>query len=252
MAETQTYATGRRKSSTARVYLSAGSGKITVNNRPLDEYFGRETARMVVRQPLGVADALRTVDIQASVAGGGNTGQAGAIRHGIARALALEPELIICDEPVSALDVSIQAQIVNLLSDLQEELGLSYLFIAHDLHVVEHVSRRVAVMYLGRVVELATSDQIYNHPRHPYTGALLSAAPEPDPTARKRRLLLEGDVPSPLNAPTGCAFHPRCPQVSAQCRKAIPQLTTLVNGVQVACPVVIGEGDRNSEPGQAI
>lgn len=157
-------------------------------------------------------------------------------RIGIARALAVSPTFIVADEPVSALDVSIQAQIVNLLSDLQDELGLSYLFIAHDLHVVEHVSRRVAVMYLGRVVELATSDQIYNQPRHPYTGALLSAAPEPDPSARKRRLLLEGDVPSPLDPPSGCAFHPRCPIAEkGLCDREVPALRTLAPGHEVAC-----------------
>jgi oligopeptide transport system ATP-binding protein len=157
-------------------------------------------------------------------------------RIGIARALAVSPRFIVADEPVSALDVSIQAQIVNLLSDLQEELGLSYLFIAHDLHVVEHVSRRVAVMYLGRVVELATSDQIYNQPRHPYTQALLSAAPEPDPTARKQRVLLQGDVPSPLDPPSGCAFHPRCPIAEkGLCDREVPALRALEPGHEVAC-----------------
>jgi oligopeptide transport system ATP-binding protein len=157
-------------------------------------------------------------------------------RIGIARALAVSPTFIVADEPVSALDVSIQAQIVNLLSDLQEELGLSYLFIAHDLHVVEHVSRRVAVMYLGRVVELASSDQIYSKPRHPYTEALLSAAPEPDPTARKRRLLLEGDVPSPIDPPSGCAFHPRCPIAEkGLCDREVPALRALEPGHEVAC-----------------
>lgn len=157
-------------------------------------------------------------------------------RIGIARALAVAPSFIVADEPVSALDVSIQAQIVNLLGDLQQELGLSYLFIAHDLHVVEHVSRRVAVMYLGRVVELATSEQIYTRPRHPYTEALLSAAPEPDPSARKRRLLLEGDVPSPLDPPSGCAFHPRCPIAKkGLCDREVPGLRTLDPGHEVAC-----------------
>jgi oligopeptide transport system ATP-binding protein len=157
-------------------------------------------------------------------------------RIGIARALAVSPSFIVADEPVSALDVSIQAQIVNLLGDLQQELGLSYLFIAHDLHVIEHVSRRVAVMYLGRVVELATSEQIYERPRHPYTEALLSAAPEPDPTARKRRLLLEGDVPSPLDPPRGCAFHPRCPIArKGLCDRDVPALRAIEPGHEVAC-----------------
>jgi oligopeptide transport system ATP-binding protein len=157
-------------------------------------------------------------------------------RIGIARALAVEPRFIVADEPVSALDVSIQAQIVNLLSDLQEELALSFLFIAHDLHVVEHVSRRVAVMYLGRIVELATAEQIYENPRHPYTQALLSAAPEPNPEARKKRLILEGDVPSPLDPPSGCTFHPRCPIAEkGLCDREVPGLRTLGAGHEVAC-----------------
>jgi oligopeptide transport system ATP-binding protein len=157
-------------------------------------------------------------------------------RIGIARALAVSPSFIVADEPVSALDVSIQAQIVNLLSDLQQEMGLSYLFIAHDLHVVEHVSRRVAVMYLGRIVELATAEQIYERPCHPYTVALLSAAPEADPGARKRRLLLQGDVPSPLEPPPGCAFHPRCPIAEkGLCDREIPALRAIESGHEVAC-----------------
>ncbi len=157
-------------------------------------------------------------------------------RIGIARALAVSPRFIVADEPVSALDVSIQAQIVNLLGDLQNELGLSFLFIAHDLHVVEHVSRRVAVMYLGRVVELATSEQIYATPRHPYTKALLSAAPVPDPKAHKKRLILEGDVPSPLDPPSGCAFHPRCPVAEkGLCDREVPALRMVEPGHEVAC-----------------
>ena len=157
-------------------------------------------------------------------------------RIGIARALAVSPSFIVADEPVSALDVSIQAQIVNLLSDLQEELGLSYLFIAHDLQVVEYVSHRVAVMYFGRIVELATSRQIYESPRHPYTQALLSAAPEANPSSRKKRILLEGDVPSPLAPPTGCAFHPRCPIAQkGLCDREVPELRTLGTGHEAAC-----------------
>ena len=143
----------------------------------------------------------------------------------IARALAVEPEFIVCDEPVSALDVSIQAQIVNLMQDLQKELGLTYLFIAHDLKVVEHISTRVSVMYLGKMVETADAEELYNDPKHPYTQALLSAIPVPDPTYKKDRIILKGDVPSPINPPPGCYFHPRCPIARDNCKDAFPPLS---------------------------
>lgn len=143
----------------------------------------------------------------------------------IARALAVEPEFIVCDEPVSALDVSIQAQIVNLMQDLQKELGLTYLFIAHDLKVVEHISTRVAVMYLGKMVEMSTSEELYQNPKHPYTKALLSAIPMPDPDYKKERIILRGDVPSPINPPSGCYFHPRCNKAQENCKTMWPNLS---------------------------
>ena len=156
-------------------------------------------------------------------------------RVGIARALAVNPELIICDEPVSALDVSIQAQVINLLMELQQKLGLTYIFIAHDLKVVEHVSHRVAVMYLGQIVEIADADELYKNPQHPYTKALLSAIPVPDPKPRAERIILKGDVPSPMNPPSGCHFHPRCPVADENCSRQAPSLKAHNSSHFVSC-----------------
>jgi oligopeptide/dipeptide ABC transporter ATP-binding protein len=176
-------------------------------------------------------------------------------RIGVARALALRPKLIICDEPVSALDVSIQAQVLNLLADLQDDFGLSYLFIAHDLEVVRHVSDAVTVMYLGRIAEHGPGDAVYDHPRHPYSAALLSAAPaaDPDSAARRQRVLLTGDVPSPINPPSGCRFHPRCPKARELCASADPPLETKADDPAAhltACHYPIQEGEILARAGR--
>ncbi len=158
-------------------------------------------------------------------------------RIGIARALAVNPEFIVCDEPVSALDVSIQAQVINMFDELQDKLGLTYLFIAHDLLVVRHISDRIAVMYLGKMVELADADEIYNHPLHPYSKSLLSSVPVPDPKEARanKRIVLQGDIPSPLNAPSGCPFRSRCPYAKEDCAESMPEFKEVETGHFVAC-----------------
>ncbi|NBO95576.1 MAG: ABC transporter ATP-binding protein, partial [Betaproteobacteria bacterium] len=156
-------------------------------------------------------------------------------RIGIARALAAEPDLIICDEAVSALDVSVKAQIVNLLQDLQKEFGMALLFISHDLAIVQHMTHRVAVMYLGRIVEIADRKTLFGRPLHPYTEALLSAVPVPDPKQKAQRIVLQGDVPSPINRPSGCHFHTRCPLVQDRCRREVPALNPQSDGRLLAC-----------------
>jgi oligopeptide/dipeptide ABC transporter ATP-binding protein len=187
-----------------------------------------------------VANLLKTVGLDPSVMNRYPHEFSGGQRQriGIARALALRPKLIVADEPVSALDVSIQAQIINLLADLQQQFGLTYLFISHAIPVIEHISTRIGVMYLGKLVEVGTSTQICLSPKHPYTQALLSAVPIPDPAAKKRRIVLTGDVPTPINPPTGCRFHTRCPIAVERCKIEEPPLRPLEDGRHAACHLV--------------
>ncbi len=219
---------------------------------PYDSLNPRFTAADIIGEPLSinhslsgrdfdarVGELLKTVGLAPYMADRYPHEFSGGQRQrlGVARALALQPEFIVCDEPLSALDVSIQAQIINLLDDLQSKFGLSYLFISHDLSVVRHISHRVAVMYLGKVMEIAPRDEIYKSPLHPYTQALLSAVPVPDPAVEAKRqvIVLKGEVPSPLNPPTGCVFHPRCPKAFEDCKSVVPLLGDAGSGHLVAC-----------------
>jgi oligopeptide/dipeptide ABC transporter ATP-binding protein len=213
----------------------------------------RMTIRSIVGEPFAihdiasgseredrVADLMKTVGLQPTVLNRYPHEFSGGQRQriGIARALALKPKLIVADEPVSALDVSIQAQIINLLADLQEQFGLTYLFISHAIPVIEHISTRIGVMYLGKLVEVGTSAQICTEPQHPYTQALLKAVPIPDPAAKKQRLILSGDVPTPIDPPSGCRFHTRCPIAVDRCKIEEPPLRQLADGRAAACHLV--------------
>jgi oligopeptide/dipeptide ABC transporter ATP-binding protein len=213
----------------------------------------RMTIRSIVGEPFAihhiasgterqdrVADLLKTVGLDSSVMNRYPHEFSGGQRQriGIARALALKPKLIVADEPVSALDVSIQAQIINLLAELQEQLGLTYLFISHAIPVIEHISTRIGVMYLGKLVEVGTSAQICTNPKHPYTQALLRAVPIPDPAAKKQRVILGGDVPTPINPPSGCRFHTRCPIAVDRCKVEEPLLCQVEDGRDAACHLV--------------
>ena len=217
---------------------------------PFSSLDPRMTAAEIVGELLKVHGNLDRAALEARVASlfervGLRTDQMGNYPHefsggqrqrlGIARALSLDPDIIICDEPVSALDVSIQAQVINLLIDIQNELDVAYLFVAHDLAVVEHISHRVAVMYLGRIVEFADRDRIFSDAQHPYTESLLAAVPIPDPHLKRKTQVLEGDVPSPIDRPSGCHFHTRCPHATEQCRREAPKLKTVSPGHDVAC-----------------
>jgi len=219
---------------------------------PYDSLNPRFTAADIIGEPMQINSDIRGKDFDARIAEllgivGLSPYMADRYPHefsggqrqrlGVARALALQPEFIVCDEPLSALDVSIQAQIINLLDDLQDKFGIAYLFISHDLSVVRHISDRVGVMYLGKLMELAPRDEIYKSPLHPYTQALLSAVPIPDPAVEAKRsvIVLKGEVPSPINPPSGCVFHPRCPKAFEDCSKVVPLLENAGSGHQVAC-----------------
>ncbi|WP_306569472.1 ABC transporter ATP-binding protein [Faecalispora jeddahensis] len=228
-----------------------------VFQKPFDSLNPRQTVRQIISAPMQVHRKMSRQEMDAEVMKlmdlvGLSRGYVDRYPHefsggqrqriGIARALALQPQLIVCDEPVSALDVSIQAQILNLLKDLQKEFGLTYLFISHNLAVVKHMSDRIAVMYLGSLVEVANGPELYRAARHPYTQALLSAIPDPGSGQKRQRIILTGDIPSPVNPPAGCRFCTRCPNVMERCKTERPALRTLADGGQVACFLYEQEG----------